>query len=36
VREVAARRELYRRYARIGEALVRVAHRVWYLVVKET
>lgn len=36
VREVAARRELYRRYARIGESVVRVAHRVWYLVVKET
>jgi uncharacterized protein len=36
VREIAARRELYRRYARIGESLVRVAHRVWYLVVKET
>lgn len=35
-REVAARRELYRRYARIGESLVGVAHRVWYLVVKET
>lgn len=34
-REIAARRELYRRYARIGEGLVRVAHRVWYLVVKE-
>jgi uncharacterized protein Yka (UPF0111/DUF47 family) len=36
VREVSARRELYRRYARIGEALERVANRVWYLVVKET
>jgi uncharacterized protein Yka (UPF0111/DUF47 family) len=29
------RRELYRRYSRIGEALVRVSHRVWYTVVKE-
>jgi uncharacterized protein Yka (UPF0111/DUF47 family) len=36
LREIAARRELYRRYARIGESVVRVAHRVWYLVVKET
>jgi uncharacterized protein Yka (UPF0111/DUF47 family) len=36
LREITARRELYRRYARIGESLVRVAHRVWYLVVKET
>jgi len=35
-REVAGRRELLRRYARIGENLVRVAHRVWYLVVKES
>jgi uncharacterized protein Yka (UPF0111/DUF47 family) len=32
---VTARREIYRRYARIGESLVRVAHRVWYSVVKE-
>jgi hypothetical protein len=29
------RRELYRRYSRIGESLVRVSHRVWYTVVKE-
>ena len=29
-------RELYRRYSRIGDNLVRVAHRVWYSVVKET
>ena len=28
-------RELYRRYSRIGDNLVRVAHRVWYSVVKE-
>lgn len=35
-REIAGRRELLRRYARIGESLVRVAHRVWYLVVKES
>jgi uncharacterized protein Yka (UPF0111/DUF47 family) len=36
LREITARRELYRRYARIGESLVAVANRVWYLVVKET
>jgi uncharacterized protein Yka (UPF0111/DUF47 family) len=29
-------RELYRRYARIGSQLVRVGHRVWYSVVKES
>jgi uncharacterized protein Yka (UPF0111/DUF47 family) len=36
LRMIAGRRELLRRYARIGESLVRVAHRVWYLVVKES
>ncbi len=36
VREVTARRELYRRYSRIGDNLVRVGHRVWYSVVKES
>jgi uncharacterized protein Yka (UPF0111/DUF47 family) len=36
LREIAGRRELLRRYARIGDSLVRVAHRVWYLVVKES
>lgn len=35
LRLVTGRRELYRRYARIGENLVRVAQRVWYSVVKE-
>jgi uncharacterized protein Yka (UPF0111/DUF47 family) len=35
LRLVTARRELYRRYSRIGESLVQVAHRVWYSVVKE-
>jgi uncharacterized protein Yka (UPF0111/DUF47 family) len=35
LKEVTGRRELYRRYARIGDSLVRVCHRVWYLVVKE-
>lgn len=34
VREVAGRRELYRRCARMGEAVEGVAHRVWYSVVK--
>ena len=35
VRELIAWREMYRRYARLGEALEHVAHRVWYAVVKE-
>lgn len=35
IREVTERRELYRRYARMGDAVERVAHRVWYTVVKE-
>ena len=35
LREVVTWREMYRRYARIGEALARVAERVWYAVVKE-
>jgi uncharacterized protein Yka (UPF0111/DUF47 family) len=35
LREVAGRRELYRRYARLGEAVEHVAHRVWYTVVKQ-
>ena len=34
VGHVMGRRELYRRYARVGEHLVHVAHRVWYAVVK--
>jgi uncharacterized protein Yka (UPF0111/DUF47 family) len=33
--EVTGRRELYRRYARLGEALESVAERVWYSVVKK-
>ena len=36
LREVMGRRELYRRYARLGEAIVSVAERVWYAVVKES
>jgi uncharacterized protein Yka (UPF0111/DUF47 family) len=34
-REIAARRELYRRLARTGDQLVRVGERVWYSVLKE-
>lgn len=36
LREVAAHRELYRRLARTGDNLVRVAERVWYSVLKES
>ncbi|MFN8224159.1 MAG: DUF47 family protein [Gaiellales bacterium] len=35
LREVTARRELYRRFSRIGEVLTEVAERVWYAVIKE-
>lgn len=35
IREVAGKRELYRRYARIGDAVERVANRIWYAVVKQ-
>lgn len=35
LREVAAKRELYRRYARVGDAIEHVADRVWYAVVKQ-
>jgi uncharacterized protein Yka (UPF0111/DUF47 family) len=34
IREVTGRRELYRRCARMGDAVVGVAHRIWYAVVK--
>jgi uncharacterized protein len=34
VAEVTGRRELYRRYSRIGETLVAVGERIWYSVVK--
>ena len=34
LREVIGRRELYRRYARLGDELVSVAERVWYALVK--
>jgi uncharacterized protein Yka (UPF0111/DUF47 family) len=33
-RQIAARRELYRRFARSSERLVEVAERVWYAVLK--
>lgn len=36
LREIAARRELYRRLARTGDELARVAERVWYSVLKES
>ena len=36
LREIAAHRELYRRLARTGDNLVRVAERVWYSVLKES
>jgi uncharacterized protein Yka (UPF0111/DUF47 family) len=35
LREVTARRELYRRLSRIGEKVVDAAERVWYIVVSE-
>ena len=35
LRDVMARRELYRRMSRIGEEVVEVAERVWYIVVRE-
>lgn len=34
VAEVTGRRELYRRYARIGDAIEHVADRIWYAIVK--
>ncbi len=34
LREVTGRRELYRRSARLGDAIDGVAHRIWYAVVK--
>ena len=35
VREIIGRRELYRRCARMSDAVEGVAHRIWYAVVKE-
>jgi hypothetical protein len=34
-REVAARRELYRRISRTSDVIVEVAERVWYSVLKQ-
>lgn len=34
IREVMGRRELYRRYARMGDGIEQVADRIWYAVVK--
>lgn len=36
LRDVMARRELYRRFSRIGEMLSEVGERVWYAVIKES
>ncbi len=36
LREVTARRELYRRFSRMGEVLADVADRIWYAVIKES
>lgn len=35
LREVMARRELYRRFSRVGDSVIEVAERVWYATVKE-
>jgi uncharacterized protein Yka (UPF0111/DUF47 family) len=35
LREVMGRRELYRRFARIGDDITEVAERIWYAAVKE-
>jgi uncharacterized protein Yka (UPF0111/DUF47 family) len=35
LREVMGRRELYRRFARIGDSVVEAAERVWYSTLKE-
>ena len=35
LREVMARRELYRRISRVSDGVVEVAERVWYATVKE-
>jgi uncharacterized protein len=36
LREVTAKRELYRRFSRIAELVTEVAERVWYAVIKES
>jgi uncharacterized protein Yka (UPF0111/DUF47 family) len=35
LREVLAKRELYRRLSRLGDAISHIAERVWYAIVKE-
>lgn len=35
LREITARREMYRRFSRMSETLVEVAERIWYAAVKE-
>lgn len=35
LREVTGRRELYRRFARLGDAIEAVADRIWYAVMKQ-
>jgi uncharacterized protein Yka (UPF0111/DUF47 family) len=35
LREVMGRRELYRRFSRIGDSVIQVAERVWYATVKQ-
>ena len=35
LREVMARRELYRRFSRIGDSVIEAAERVWYSTIKE-
>jgi hypothetical protein len=36
LREVMARRELYRRFSRIGEVVTEIGERIWYAVIKES
>ncbi len=35
LREVMGRRELYRRFSRIGDSVIEAAERVWYSTLKE-
>ncbi|HEY5155692.1 MAG TPA: hypothetical protein VIJ47_13210, partial [Acidimicrobiales bacterium] len=36
LREVAARRELYRRFDHLGDLLAQIGDRIWYAAVKES
>ena len=36
VRELAARRELYRRFTHLGDLLAQIGDRIWYAVIKES